>query len=254
MSNAQVNPPEKTAANFTENERKIYAEHKELFKTEANRIAKLAKILYEIKENKYYLIDGYKTFDAFCKSINFERTYCYRLNRFGSFLKQEGISEELAPAETAVRPILKNCFTGSESRIYSMAQTYARNKRKMKNIAEGLDENNGVDKIIPDVEDVRKAIRDFKMEENGTLYLSCLDVKIPVDTDFTKILEEYSEKIKNVHTLLNCLEQYKKSLPAADISHAKERIMKLITSFHQADNDKVEKLFSINHATDTENE
>ena len=103
-------------------------------------------------------------------------------------------------------------------------------------------------------DDVRNAIRDFKLEENGTLYLTSIDITVPASTDFSKILEDYREKFKNVHTLLNCLEQYKKALPGKDLSLVREMVMLFIDTLHKQETAKAENLFSMKNDEEAENE
>lgn len=254
MSENQETTLIKSNVGFSQEDHEKFKQYKILLKEEPNRTAKLAKALHEIKEKEYYLLDGHKTFEAFCKCYGCERSYCYRLIRYGELLMKENIPDELAPSETAVRPVLKNCFSGKEGKIFNMAKVHAKNKQKLKNIAAGVAEEINMDKVIPDTDDVRNAIRDFKLEENGTLYLTSIDITVPASTDFSKILEEYREKFKNVHTLLNCLEQYKKALPGKDLSLVREMVMLFIDTLHKQETAKAENLFSVKNDEEAENE
>ncbi|ACH95199.1 chromosome replication/partitioning protein (plasmid) [Borrelia recurrentis] len=63
------------------------------------------KILKEIKDNEYYKLDGYKSFDAFIKNYNVAKTQAYNYLKIAAAL-EEGLLEEKFVLENGFRQIL----------------------------------------------------------------------------------------------------------------------------------------------------
>ncbi|AHH11486.1 chromosome replication/partitioning protein (plasmid) [Borrelia coriaceae] len=69
-----------------------------------NRI-ECMKILKEIKDNEYYKLDGYKSFDAFIKNYDVAKTQAYNYLKIATAL-EEGLLEEQYVLENGFRQIL----------------------------------------------------------------------------------------------------------------------------------------------------
>ncbi|WCB91134.1 chromosome replication/partitioning protein (plasmid) [Borrelia miyamotoi] len=63
------------------------------------------KILKEIKDNEYYKLDGYKSFDAFIKNYDVAKTQAYNYLKIATAL-EEGLLEEQYILENGFRQIL----------------------------------------------------------------------------------------------------------------------------------------------------
>ncbi|WP_024654344.1 chromosome replication/partitioning protein [Borrelia hispanica] len=63
------------------------------------------KILKEIKDNEYYKLDGYKSFDAFIKNYDVAKTQAYNYLKIAAAL-EEGLLEEQFVLENGFRQIL----------------------------------------------------------------------------------------------------------------------------------------------------
>ncbi|AMR76236.1 permease (plasmid) [Borrelia hermsii] len=69
-----------------------------------NRI-ECMKILKEIKDNEYYKLDGYKSFDAFIRNYDVAKTQAYNYLKIATAL-EEGLLEEQYVLENGFRQIL----------------------------------------------------------------------------------------------------------------------------------------------------
>ncbi|UPA13823.1 chromosome replication/partitioning protein [Borrelia turicatae] len=63
------------------------------------------KILKEVKDNEYYKLDGYKSFDAFIKDYDVAKTQAYNYLKIATAL-EEGIIEEQYVLDNGFRQIL----------------------------------------------------------------------------------------------------------------------------------------------------
>ncbi|WP_215536718.1 chromosome replication/partitioning protein [Borreliella bavariensis] len=70
----------------------------------SNRIACM-KILKEIKDNEYYKIDGYKSFDAFIKDYDVAKTQAYNYLKIANAI-EAGVIEEQYVLDNGFRSIL----------------------------------------------------------------------------------------------------------------------------------------------------
>ncbi len=60
------------------------------------------KILKEIKDNEYYKLDGYKTFDAFIKNYKLAKSQTYEYLKIASAI-ENGVIEELFLLEKGIK-------------------------------------------------------------------------------------------------------------------------------------------------------
>ncbi|AWG43425.1 permease (plasmid) [Candidatus Borreliella tachyglossi] len=74
--------------------RKLKEEIKARTLEEAINKIELAKVLYEIKKNKFYKFDGYHSFYEFCLDYKLSRTMIYKYIKIGTYLEKENISEQ----------------------------------------------------------------------------------------------------------------------------------------------------------------
>ncbi|ACN52932.1 chromosome replication/partitioning protein [Borreliella valaisiana] len=78
----------------------------------SNRI-ECMKILKEIKDNKYYKLDGYKSFDAFIKDYDVAKTQAYNYLKIANAI-ESGVIEEQYVLDNGFRLIL-SVFKNKES-------------------------------------------------------------------------------------------------------------------------------------------
>ncbi|UPA18639.1 chromosome replication/partitioning protein (plasmid) [Borrelia puertoricensis] len=71
------------------------------FKKEIFHKIEVIKALKEIKDNKYYELDGYKSFNSFAKNFRIARTQVYEYLRIGNAI-EEGLLEEQFVIENGI--------------------------------------------------------------------------------------------------------------------------------------------------------
>ena len=217
----------------------------ELLREHKKKVPQVAKAIAIIDREGYYAYyagGNFKNTDDFIlKVFGFERTYIYRMKKFGAWLIEKGIPEGKEPSETSVRELLQNCFTVEErDQIYYDAQKNCFNRLKeasesgttsggeMRESDEGGDPMSGDDhcsdsgasreetdcedeicQTVPETKDIRKAIKDFK-ETSDRIYFPQLDNKsYPKDISFTVILNENADKFTTTGIVLDCFKLYK---------------------------------------------
>ena len=228
-------PPEKQAE-FCECVRVIY--------THKKHVPEVARAIATIEREGYYLYclgDKFKSIDDFIQKVfGFDRTYIFRMKKFGSWLKDNDIPKGKEPSETSVRDLLQNCFSDEDRKtIYRNAQKkcFSRQEKTSKSNAESSGEkvesdtegdptsanDHGNDsgtpreeidctaeicQTVPEAKDIRQAIRDFK-EGSDRVYLPQLDKSYPKEVSFTVILSENADKFTTTGMVLGCFKLYK---------------------------------------------
>ena len=212
--------------------------------THKKHVPEVAKAIATIEREGYYAYYSggkFKNTDDFIQKVfGFDRTYTYRMKKFGFWLKDNNIPKGKEPSETSVRDLLQNCFSDEDRKtIYRNAQKkcFSRQEKTSKSNAESSGEkvesdtegdptsanDHGNDsgtpreeidctaeicQTVPEAKDIRQAIRDFK-EGSDRVYLPQLDKSYPKEVSFTVILSENADKFTTTGMVLGCFKLYK---------------------------------------------
>ena len=254
-------------------------------------IPNVAKAIAIIDREKYYANYedcDYKNADDFIHEVfEFERTYIYRMKKFGYWLLKKDFPEGHEPSETSVRGMFQNGYTDDDrEKIYRKAQENCFNRRKKdtksSQESKGSDEmsesggggdsmsdgDQGSDsgeprttsdfedeirQIVPEAKDIRKAIEDFR-NESGRIYFPLLDNKsYPKDTSFLAILKENADKFTTTGIVLECFKIYKAATKMTVVDEETEQsIRELIRKLIKETEAEMNKLLQ-NPAAITEN-
>lgn len=219
----------------------------ELLREHTKKVPQVAKAIAIIDREGYfaYYAGGiFRNTDDFLQKIfGFDRTYIFRMKKFGAWLIEKGIPEGKEPSETSVRGMFQNGFTDEDrEKIYRNAQENCFNRRKKgtksspaSSCSDEMSESDGegdsmsgdgqgsdsrespatsdfedeILQIVPEAKDIRKAIEDFKADSDR-IYFPQLDNKsYPKDTSFSVILKENAEKFTTTGIVLECFKLYK---------------------------------------------
>ena len=216
----------------------------EVLLTHKKNVPRVAKAIATIEREGYYAYYSSGEFkdtnDFIQKVFGFDRTYIYRMKKYGKLLFDENIPEGKEPSETSVREMLKECFSDKERKeIYQLAQAICRNRQK-KETAKNSENNAEKDtcdaessdsdgeskdceestsdastgteipeQMVPEAKDFRKALTEFK-NKSDRIYFPQLDSKsYPKCIAFSEIVKENAEKIKTARLVLDCFRHYK---------------------------------------------
>ena len=249
-STTKVGSECKSSNSLTPEQQKDFDWCYETLENHKRSIPNVAKAIAKIDREKYYENDvdfedcDYKNADDFIHEIfGFERTYIYRMKKFGSWLLKKDFPEGHEPSETSVRGMFQNGYTDDDrEKIYRKAQENCFNRRKkgaknspasscsdemsessgggdsMSGDGQGCDSGESpttsdfedeILQIVPEAKDIRKAIEDFKADSDR-IYFPQLDNKsYPKDTAFSVILKENAEKFTTTGIVLECFKLYK---------------------------------------------
>ena len=235
----------------------------ERHKRSVPEVAKAIAIIDREGYCAYYEGGKFKNVTDFAHEIyGLERTYIYRMKKFGYWLLEDDIPEGYEPSETAMREVLQTDVSAEDrKKIYRDAQEICLQRRKKaakkpsaksEEKSESDSESSGdstsgdnagecvtVDpeesvQVVPEAKDIREAFKNFK-EASGRIYFSLLDNKsYSKDTTFQQILEENADKIESIRTVLDCFRHYKAAtnmtlVPPETAQAVRNRIAALIS-------------------------
>ena len=237
-------------------------------------VPEVARSIATIDREGYYAhYEGgkFKNVTDFAHEIyGLERTYIYRMKKYGYWLLEADIPEGREPSETAIRGVLQTDVSAEDrKKIYRDAQEICLQRRKKAakkssskseeksesdsessggNAGEGVEscvavEPEEIAQVVPEAKDIREALKNFK-EASGRIYFSLLDNKsYAKDTTFQQILEENVDKFKSIRMVLECFRDYKEAtnmtlVPPETAQAVRNRIATLISEA----NDKMEEL------------
>ena len=246
-----------------------------ILSNQKQRVPQVARAIATIEREGYhaYCNGGiYSDANTFIQKVfGFDRTYIYRMKKYGKFLFDADIPAGKEPAETAVREILKECFSDKDrKKLFSDAQKICFNRKNK--LAEGssvpdtessetnaessadvISESEDVcaavdtemfNQCVPEARDFREALKNFK-KASDKIYFPQLDNKVyPKDTTFSAILQDNTEKIKSVRTVIACFQHYKAVTKMAIVDAETERsIRAYVDNLIKEAKDEMEELF-----------
>ena len=210
----------------------------------SKNVPMVARAIATIERESYhtYYKDGiYKSSNDFLQKIfGLERTYIFRMKKYGKLLFDENIPEGREPSETALREILKECYSEKDrKKIYHDAQVicYQRVNKLPEcnsvlntnttasseaNVISSDDVQNSenacvevdaetLKQYVPEAKDFRDALKKFKKVSDKIFFPQLDNKAYPIGTTFAAILQDNTEKIKSVRTILTSFQYYKQA-------------------------------------------
>lgn len=200
--------------------------------------AQNAWLQIETQELWRYSDENCSSFGDYIQKKGYDKSYISRLTRMVRFCSDLHVPADLMPCESALRPLMKTCYTKDEKeRIYRAACQFVRDRHALSGGMDGdgdseeeMDEDRevaignssggcggGVSKaaekiptavidVKPTAQDIRDAISNFTSTEE--VILSALEKRVDLDTKLETVFHQFADEITSPEILLSVLNDF----------------------------------------------
>ena len=185
-----------------------------------------------------YSDENCSSFEDYVEKKGYDKSYISRLIRAVRFCNELQVPLHLMPCESALRPLMKTCYTQSEKeQIYRAACQFVRDRHALSGGMDGdgdseeeMDKDRevaignssggcggGVSKaaekiptavidVKPTAQDIRDAISNFTSTEE--VILSALEKRVDLDTKLETVFHQFADEITSPEILLSVLNDF----------------------------------------------
>ena len=200
--------------------------------------AQHAWLQIESQELWRYSDKNCSSFEDYVQKKGYDKSYISRLTRAVRFCNELQVPLHLMPCESALRPLMKTCYTQSEKeQIYRAAGQFVRDRHALSGGMDGdgdseeeMDKDRevaignssggcggGVSKaaekiptavidVKPTAQDIRDAISNFTSTEE--VILSALEKRVDLDTKLETVFHQFADEITSPEILLSVLNDF----------------------------------------------